>query len=111
MAVALEQMTPEAAELISQRFRALSDPTRLRILYELKERGEASVGELTEALESSQQNISKHLATLSSEGFITRRKEKTRALYSISDKGVLDLCERVCSGIEAQLSEIESLIS
>jgi DNA-binding transcriptional ArsR family regulator len=107
----LERMTPEAAELISRRFRALSDPTRLRILYELRERGEMSVGELTEALGTSQQNVSKHLSTLSSEGFIGRRKDKTRALYSISDKSVLDLCERVCSGIETQISEIESLLA
>jgi len=104
-------MTPEAADLIAKRFRALSDPTRLRILYELRERGEASVGELTEALDTSQQNVSKHLSTLHSEGFIARRKEKTRALYSISDQGVLDLCERVCSGLETQISEIESVIS
>jgi hypothetical protein len=48
---------------------------------------------------------------LSSEGFIGRRKDKTRALYSISDKSVLDLCERVCSGIETQISEIESLLA
>jgi len=109
--MAIEQMTPEAAELISRRFRALAEPTRLQLLFELRERGEASVGELTEALETSQQNVSKHLGTLSAEGFISRRKEKTRALYSISDDGVLDLCDRVCSGIEAQLTEIESLLS
>ena len=107
----LEQMTPEAAELISRRFRALSEPIRLRILYELRERGEASVGELTGALGTSQQNVSKHLGMLHAEGFIARRKEKTRAIYSISDKGVLDLCDRVCSGLEAQLTEIESMFS
>ena len=104
-------MTPEAAELISKRFRALSDPTRLQILYELRERREASVGELTEALNTSQQNVSKHLTTLHSEGFVARRKEKTRVLYSISDRSVLDLCERVCSGLETQLSEIEALLA
>lgn len=109
--MALKQMTPEAAELISKRFRALSDPTRLQILYELRERREASVGELTEALNTSQQNVSKHLTTLHSEGFVARRKEKTRVLYSISDRSVLDLCERVCSGLETQLSEIEALLA
>ncbi len=103
-------MTPHAAELIARRFRALSDPTRLRILDLLRERGEASVGELSEALESSQQNVSKHLAALHAEGFVSRRKQGTRALYRISDPGVLELCERVCAGIETQLAEIGEAI-
>jgi ArsR family transcriptional regulator len=103
-------MTPQAAELIARRFRALSDPTRLRILDLLRERGEASVGELTEALEAGQQNVSKHLAALHSEGFVARRKAGTSALYRISDPGVLELCEKVCAGIEAQLVEIGDAI-
>lgn len=104
-------MSQEAAELIARRFQALSDPTRLRILYELKERGEASVGELAEAVGASQQNVSKHLALLRDEGFLARRKEKTRAVYSISDGGVLELCERVCSGIESQLETLGELLA
>jgi ArsR family transcriptional regulator len=54
-------LTPEAAELIARRFLALSDATRLRLVDVLRERGEASVGELAEALGASQQNVSKHL--------------------------------------------------
>jgi DNA-binding transcriptional ArsR family regulator len=42
------RLTPEAAELIARRFRALSDPTRLRILDVLRRQDEASVGELAE---------------------------------------------------------------
>ncbi len=103
-------LSPDAADLIARRFRALSDPTRLRILDLLREREEASVGELTEALSGSQQNVSKHLAALHSEGFVSRRKQGTSALYRISDPGVLDLCERVCAGIEAQLAEIGAAI-
>lgn len=100
-------MTPEAAELIANRFRALSDPTRLRIIDLLRVREEASVGELTEALGASQQNVSKHLSALSTGGFVARRKQGTSALYRISDPQVLDLCERVCAGIETQLAELE----
>ena len=47
-------LNPEAAELIARRFRALSDPTRLRILDYLRNHDEASVGELTEILGTSQ---------------------------------------------------------
>ncbi len=99
-------LTPPAAELIARRFLALSDPTRLRILDVLRSREEASVRELTEALGTSQQNISKHLATLHAEGFISRRKEGTSSIYAISDPAVHDICEQVCGGIEAQLEEL-----
>jgi len=107
----IKPLTPAAAELIARRFRALSDPTRLRILYTLRDRDEASVSELTEALETSQQNVSKHLAALLAEGYVGRRKEKTSSLYRISDPAVLELCEQVCSGIEAQLAEIGAVLS
>ena len=103
-------MTPEAAELIANRFRALSDPTRLRIIDLLRAREEASVGELTEALGASQQNVSKHLSALQAGGFVARRKQGTSALYRISDPEVLDLCERVCAGIETQLAQLERVL-
>jgi ArsR family transcriptional regulator len=101
----------EAAELIARRFHALSDPTRLRILDQLRTRGEASVGELAESLGATQQNISKHLAALRDEGFLSRRKRGTSSLYRISDPGVLSLCDDVCAGIESQLAALGALLN
>jgi len=101
----------DAAELIARRFRALSDPTRLRILDLLRRREEVSVGEMTEALGGSQQNVSKHLAALLAEGFVSRRKQGTSSLYRISDPSVLELCDGVCAGIESQLAEIGELLN
>jgi DNA-binding transcriptional ArsR family regulator len=98
------------AELIARRFRALADPTRLRILNHLRTAEEASVGELTEVLGTSQQNVSKHLSALTAEGFVSRRKEGTSSLHRISDPAVLDLCERVCAGIEDQLARMGELL-
>jgi DNA-binding transcriptional ArsR family regulator len=107
----IRPLTPDAAELIARRFRTLSDPTRLRILDTLRDREEASVSELTDALTTSQQNVSKHLAALRAEGYVARRKEKTSSLYRISDPAVLQLCEQVCSGIQAQLAELNAAVS
>jgi DNA-binding transcriptional ArsR family regulator len=104
-------LSPAAAELIAKRFLALSDPTRLRLVDLLRTREEASVGELTAALGASQQNVSKHLATLHAEGFVSRRKEGTSVRYSISDPSVFALCEQVCGGIEAKLGQLERMIS
>lgn len=105
------EMNEGSAELIARRFSALSDPTRLRILDQLRKSGEASVGELTEALGTSQQNVSKHLAALAAEGFVSRRKQGTSSIYRISDPAVLDLCERVCAGIESELERVGDLLS
>ncbi|HEX6153426.1 MAG TPA: metalloregulator ArsR/SmtB family transcription factor [Solirubrobacterales bacterium] len=104
-------LAPGAAELIARRFHALSDPTRLRILDHLRTHEEASVGELTETLHTSQQNASKHLSALLAEGFVARRKRGTSSLYRIADPGVHELCDGVCAGIEAQLAELEATLS
>ncbi len=104
------ELNENNAELIARRFRALSDPTRLRILDQLRNREEASVGELAEALAGSQQNISKHLAALSAEGFVSRRKQGTSSIYRISDPGVLELCAHVCAGIENQLEQMSTML-
>jgi len=101
----------DAAELIARRFHALADPTRLRILDILRHRDEVSVGELTALLDTSQQNVSKHLAALQAEGFVSRRKQGTSSLYRIADPAVLELCDRLCDAMEAQLAQLESLLS
>ena len=106
----LRALTPEVAELVARRFRVLSEPSRLRLLDVLRERQEASVGELAEALDTSQQNVSKHLGILSGQGFVARRKAGTSVLYRISDPGVFELCDQVCSGIETQLSQLGALL-
>ena len=103
-------LTPDAAELIARRFHALSDPNRLRIIDLLRRRDEASVGEIAAALSGSQQNISKHLAALHSEGFVARRKSGTSSIYRISDPGVHQICDGISSGIEAQLAGMEAAL-
>jgi len=106
-----EPLTPDAAELVARRFRALSDPTRLRILDLLRRQDEASVGEIATAVGGSQQNVSKHLAALHAEGFVARRKRGTSALYRIADPGVHQLCDGVSAGIESQLAAMEAALS
>ena len=96
-------------ELIAQRFRVLGDPMRIRILNRLRD-GEASVQELVAATGGSQQNVSKHLSILLSAGIVRRRKQGTRSVYAIADSGVFDLCERVCGGLQRQLSELNDLM-
>lgn len=104
-------LPPDAAELIAGRFAALADPTRLRILDLLRRSEELSVGELTGALGTSQQNVSKHLGALRAEGFVARRKQGTSSLYRIADAAVLDLCDQLCDAMESQLATLGSMLS
>jgi DNA-binding transcriptional ArsR family regulator len=104
-------LPPDAADLIAGRFRALADPTRLRILDQLRRNDEVSVGELTETLGTSQQNVSKHLAALRAEGFVARRKQGTSSLYRIADPAVLELCDRLCEAMESQLATLGSMLA
>ena len=103
---ALPHPLPDAlVELIARRFRVLAEPMRIRLLDRLRE-GDASVLELTEALATSQQNVSKHLGVLQTSGVVSRRKEGNRAVYSIADDGVFELCETVCGSLQRQVGEL-----
>jgi len=99
----------ELADMIAARLRVIGDPTRIRILDLLREE-ELSVAEITERLGTSQQNASKHLATLLQAGIVARRKQGSSAIYSIADRGVYELCEQVCGGLQAQLAELAALV-
>ena len=81
----------DAAELIAERFRALGDPTRLLILDFLWREGEIAVGGIAAQVGGSQQNVSKHLAILRIQRIVARRKQGTKTLYRITDRGVYRL--------------------
>ena len=97
-------LTDEALKLVAARFRALSDPTRLRILNTLMQ-GESSVQDLAETTGVEQPNVSRHLAHLRTEGIVERRPEGNRAIYRIHDPTIVQLCEIVCGGLAGHLSE------
>jgi DNA-binding transcriptional ArsR family regulator len=99
----------ELAEMIAARLRVIGDPTRIRILDLLREQ-ELSVGEITERLGTSQQNASKHLGILLQAGILTRHKRGNSSIYSIADRGVYELCEQVCGGLQLQLAELTALV-
>ena len=100
----------ELAELIARRFRVLSEPMRIRLLDRLRG-GEATVGELAEALSASQQNVSKHLAVLADVGILGRRKESNHVYYRVVDEGVFALCEAVCGSVQQQLRNLNELVA
>ncbi|MBS1769088.1 MAG: helix-turn-helix transcriptional regulator [Acidobacteria bacterium] len=97
-------MSPEALLLVAARFKVLAEPMRLQILQVLKS-GEASVNELTEAVASTQPNVSKHLRVLQDEDLVARRQVGNNAFYRISDKTVFKLCDVVCGSLKNNFEE------
>lgn len=66
-------------------FLALSDKTRLRLLFLMAD-GEVAVGYLAEKLGESQPKISRHLAYLRSSGLVTTRREGKWIYYGIASQ-------------------------
>lgn len=66
-------------------FKALSDPSRLRLLSIVKaaEGGESCVCDLTEPLDLGQPTVSHHLKILVDAGLLHREKRGTWAYYSL----------------------------
>ncbi len=91
--------TDAGCEEVATRFRALSEPTRLKILRRLA-RGEASVSEVVADVGGTQANVSKHLAVLLSSDIVRRKRQGGRTLYAIADPALLSICSIVGEGIE-----------
>jgi DNA-binding transcriptional ArsR family regulator len=82
---------PAEPDLVAKYFRVLSDATRVRVLELLDERGEMSVGELTERLGQSQPKVSNHLACLRWCGFVERERRHPNVFYRVADRRVLEV--------------------
>ena len=65
--------------------RALSDPTRIRVMAALRN-GELCVCELVDALDISQSSLSSHLQICREVGVVTTRKESRWIYYSLSSR-------------------------
>jgi DNA-binding transcriptional ArsR family regulator len=95
-------------EPMAERFKALGEPARLRILRELRE-GEMTVSELMDATGLQQANLSKHLQLLHTMKFVARRKEGLYVYYRLADKDVFALCDLVCDRIEREVTASRGL--
>jgi len=99
----------DLVELIAGRFRALSEPTRIKLLDRLRA-GEATVLELSRLLDTTPQNVSKHLGLLHREGIVARRKQGNFVAYRIADEGVFTLCEAVCGGLRQRIASLRLVV-
>ncbi|MBA3609660.1 MAG: winged helix-turn-helix transcriptional regulator [Chthoniobacterales bacterium] len=99
-----KKLSDRGLQVVARRFKVLSEPARLRLLMAL-EHGEQHVTALVELTDLTQGNVSKHLGILMDVGMVDRRKQGLNAFYFISDPQILDLCELMCSKLEAEFSK------
>ncbi|MFT4085351.1 MAG: metalloregulator ArsR/SmtB family transcription factor [Nocardioides sp.] len=83
--LALEPLAEADAAVLSERFAALGDPVRLRLvsLLATAEGGAVCVCDLTEPVERSQGTVSHHLKVLSQAGLVRAEKRGRNIWYSI----------------------------
>lgn len=78
-------------------FKALSDPTRLRLAVLLAIQGETCVCKLTEALDAPQFKVSRHLSVMRAAGIVTARRDGAWMHYKLAKpRHKLEACLQEC---------------
>ena len=75
-------------------FKALADPTRLKILECVKD-GEKCICEIIPYTGKSQPNVSQHLKILKNAGIIDERKDGTRIMIKASKDKIYDVIKLI----------------
>ena len=96
-------------ELAAALFAVLATPIRLRVLSALCVR-EKSVNELLLAIDTTQSNLSQHLAVLHRSGVLARRKEGTQVMYRVQSEQAVALCRSVCTQIAIELDDAATAV-
>ena len=101
-----DRVFESAAEL----FGLLATPVRLKIISAICQ-GERNVTELLAQIDTTQPNMSQHLATLYRAGVLTRRRMGTQIYYRLHSDRVATLCRAVCTQVAMELDGNDALPS
>jgi DNA-binding transcriptional ArsR family regulator len=91
-------------ETAAQLFSVLSTPMRLKIISAVCEK-EKNVSELLALIDTTQSNMSQHLATLHRRGILSRRREGAQIYYVVQNKRVANLCRAVCTQVAIEIGD------
>jgi DNA-binding transcriptional ArsR family regulator len=87
-------------------FKAISDPTRRRILQMLKD-GPLSAGDIASEFDMSAPSVSRHLSTLKTAGLIDERRDGNRIIYSLESESLANCLSEFISSV-CPLEQIEA---
>lgn len=74
--------------------KSLADPTRLKIVFLLKN-GELCACQILDALDKSQSTVSHHLNMMKKEGVLSTRKQGTWIYYKLTNENLLEILENL----------------
>ena len=103
-----EQSAARVFEVAAELFSVLSTPIRLQILSTLCD-GELSVSQILEKIDTTQPNLSQHLAILYRHGVIGKRKEGTQVIYNVQSEKAVTLCRSVVTQVAIELADPQSV--
>lgn len=93
-----DQVFDSVAELFS----VLSTPIRLKIISAVCQ-GEKNVSQLLAEIDTTQPNMSQHLAMLYRSGVLAKRREGTQMYYRLQSERIATLCRAVCTQVAIEL--------
>ena len=109
-AVSNEREEDVVFESAAELFGLLSTPVRLKIISAVCN-GERNVSDLLAQIDTTQPNMSQHLATLYRAGVLGRRREGTQIYYRLKSERVAMLCRAVCTQVALELDTQTSVPS
>jgi DNA-binding transcriptional ArsR family regulator len=86
-------------EQAAHSFALLADPTRLRILHTVMERGELPVHAIAELARVNRFNASAHLNRLATGGLLSRRRQGSTVFYRVCDENLPGICDAICNSL------------
>jgi ArsR family transcriptional regulator len=89
---------------------ALSDPTRIFILYALNEKSQ-NVTELTNELGIPQPTTSRHLKVLRERGLVYTQRQGTVITYHLTDQRIIQAMDLLRSAMRDRLTQQANLIT
>ena len=89
-------------------FAVLATPMRLQILSALCD-GEKSVSALLLEIDTTQPNLSQHLAVLFKSGVLAKRKDGTQVIYRVQSEKAVAICRSVCTQIAIEMDEPDAV--
>jgi ArsR family transcriptional regulator len=100
----MEEPTSEdrVFETAAELFAVLATPVRLKIISAVCQQ-EKNVSELLALIDTTQPNMSQHLATLYRSGVLAKRRDGTQIYYRLQSERVATLCRAVCTQVAIEL--------
>ena len=105
-----QTLQQEVSQLEANFCSALSDPTRILMLYALSE-GPRNVTELTNELGISQPTASRHLKVLRERGLVQTTRQGTTVTYHLADTRLVQALDILRAVMRDQLTHQASLVN